>query len=138
MSKRPQSIPKKAQPISERPTIAIPLWVTLFALIICVLGGGLGLMTLLVQTDPSMTVSWGGRTLGLAIITGMAIYMKNAILYLAAFAGGLARDFGDLIAEMSKADGSAGVMVGTVLFIILGIGGMIAANVTRKSENNTL
>lgn len=124
-------------PIS-RPTIAIPLWVTIFALIVCVLGGALGLMTLFIQTDPGMTVSWGGRTIGLAIVTGMAIYLKSPILYMGAFAGGIARDLGDLIAEVSKVDSSTGVTVGTILFIVLGIGGFIAANVSRKSENNTL
>lgn len=123
---------------TSRPTIAIPLWVTIFALIICILGGALGVMTLFVQTDPGMTVSWGGRTIGLAVVTGMAVYFKSPILYMGAFAGGIARDFGDLIAEMSKIDSSIGVTVGSVLFIILGIGGFIAANVSRKSQNNTL
>lgn len=123
---------------TQRPTIAIPLWVTIFALIICILGGALGFMTLIVQTDPTMTVSWGGRTLGLAIVTGMAVYLKNPLLYMAAFAGGLARDFGDLIAEMSKTEPSTGITVGIVLFILLGIGGFMAANISRKSQNNTL
>lgn len=124
--------------MSDRPTIAIPLWVTIFALIICILGGALGFMTLFIQTDPGMTVSWGGRTIGLAIITGMAVYLKSPILYMGAFAGGIARDLGDLIAEMSKIDSSTGVTVGTILFIVLGVGGFIAANVSRKSEAGIL
>lgn len=123
---------------TTRPTIAIPLWVTIFALIICILGGALGVMTLFVQTDPSMTVSWGGRTIGLAVITGMAVYFKSPILYMAAFAGGIARDFGDLIAEISKIDPSTGVTAGSVLFILLGIGGFIAANISRKSQAGVL
>ncbi|PCI86351.1 MAG: hypothetical protein COB24_10155 [Hyphomicrobiales bacterium] len=123
---------------TSRPTIAIPLWVTIFALIVCILGGALGVMTLFVQTDPGMTVSWGGRTIGLAIVTGMAVYLKSPILYMAAFAGGIARDFGDMIAEMSKVEPSTGATVGAVLFILLGIGGFIAANISRKSEANVL
>lgn len=123
---------------TSRPTIAIPLWVTIFALIVCILGGALGVMTLVVQTDPGMTVSWGGRTIGLAIVTGMAVYLKSPILYMAAFAGGIARDFGDFITEISQAEVSTGATVGAALFILLGIGGFIAANISRKSEAGIL
>lgn len=124
--------------MSQSPTapkyIEIPGWVTAFALITCILGGALGFATLFIQIDPTQTVSWGGRTIGLAIVTGLAVYLKSPTLYLGAFAGGIARDMGDFLAEISKDEANTALMLGAIIFILLGIGGIIAANNSRRSE----
>lgn len=124
--------------MSQSPTapeyIEIPQWVKVFAILICVLGAITGITAIFVQIDPSQTVAWAGRTIGLSIVTGMAVYFKNPTLYMGAFAGGIARDFSDFIAEISKADSNTGLMLAAIVFILLGIGGIMSANVSRKTE----
>ena len=70
------------------------MWVTIFALIVFVLGSALGLMAMFGQgMDPTMNVSWGGRSLGLGLAAGVAVFLKSPNAYIAAFVGGLGRNF---------------------------------------------
>jgi hypothetical protein len=113
-------------------TAGIPVWVTVFALIVLAVGCALGLMALLGQgSDPNMTVSWGGRHLGLGLAAGMAVLLKNPSAYITAFVGGVGRDLGDLIAHLSRPQPSIGVLVGIVVFLIAGVLGILAANRAR-------
>jgi hypothetical protein len=116
-------------------TAGIPMWVTIFALIVFVVGCALGLMAMFGQgmqgMDPSMNVSWGGRHLGLGLAAGVAVFLKSPTAYIAAFVGGLGRDLGDLIAHVGKSETNIGVLVGIVVFLIAGVLGIMAANKAR-------
>lgn len=117
-------------------TAGIPMWVTIFALIVFVVGCALGLKAMLGQgmegMDPSMSVSWGGRHLGLGLAAGAAVFLKSPTAYIAAFVGGVGRDLGDLIAHVGKSETNIGVMVGIVVFLIAGVLGIMAANKARN------
>ena len=114
-------------------TSGIPMWVTIFALIVLALGCALGLMAMFGQgMDPAMSVSWGGRHLGLGLAAGAAAYLKSPTAYIAAFVGGLGRDLGDLIAHVGKSETNIGVLVGIVVFLIAGVLGIMAANKARN------
>ena len=113
-------------------TPGIPVWTTVvLALIIAlsivssslaITGNGL---------EDYMGGAWGGRNIGLAIVAAIAIWLKNPVAYIAAFAGGIARDAGDII-EQFQADevgwplvGFAAVLIGVWVF------GILAANKAR-------
>jgi hypothetical protein len=118
-------------------TAGIPMWVTIFAIIVFLLGCGLGLMALFGQAmDPTMSASWGGRHLGLGLAAGAAVILRSPSAYLAAFSGGVGRDVGDLIAHLGKSDASRGVLVGIVVFLIAGVLGILAANKARRSQTS--
>jgi hypothetical protein len=119
-------------------TAGIPLWVTIFALIVLVVGCALGLMAVFGQVmEPSMSVSWGGRHLGLGLAAGVAVFLKSPTAYIAAFVGGVGRDVGDLIAHLGKSETSIGVVIGIVVFLIAGVLGIMAANKARKTLTST-
>ena len=114
-------------------TDGIPLWVTIFALLVVLTSGGLGLMALAdMDIGQDVAASWGGRSLGLGLVMAMAVFMKSTILFVAAFAGGLARDAGDLIEELAKAETSVPVTAYIFAFIIAGALGLWAANKARN------
>ena len=117
-------------------TAGIPMWVTIFALIVFVVGCALGLMAMFGQgmegMDPSMSVSWGGRHLGLGLAAGVAVFLKSPTAYIAAFVGGVGRDLGDLIAHVGKSEPNIGTLVGIVVFLIAGVLGILAANKARN------
>ena len=59
-------------------TAGIPMWVTIFALIVLALGCVLGLMAMLGQgSEPFMNASWGGRSIGLGFAAGVAVLLKS-------------------------------------------------------------
>jgi hypothetical protein len=117
-------------------TAGIPMWVTIFALVVFVLGCALGVMAMFGQgmegMNPSMSVSWGSRHLGLGLAAGVAVLLKSPTAYIVAFVGGVGRDVGDLIAHVGKSEPSIGVLVGIVVFLIAGVLGIMAANKARK------
>lgn len=112
------------------------MWVTIFALIVFVVGCGLGLRAIFGQgmdgMDPTMNISWGGRHLGLGLAAGVAVLLKSPTAYITAFVGGVGRDFGDLIAHVGQSETSIGVVVGIVVFLIAGVLGIVAANQARN------
>ena len=114
-------------------TAGIPMWVTIFALIVLVMGCVTGLMIMFGPgPDPSMSSSMkfslGGRQLGLGLAAGAAVLLKSPNAYFAAFVGGLGRDLGDLIAELSKSEPSMGRIVAIAAFFIVGVLGIFYAN----------
>ena len=93
-------------------TAGIPMWVTIFALIVLVMGCVTGLMIMFGPgPDPSMSsamkFSLGGRQLGLGLAAGAAVLLYSPNAYLAVFVGGLGRDLADLIAAAVKSLRSA-------------------------------
>jgi hypothetical protein len=87
--------------------------------------------------EPSMSVSWGGRHLGLGLAAGVAVFLKSPTAYIAAFVGGVGRDVGDLFAHLGKSETSIGVVIGIVVFLIAGVLGIMAANKARKTLTST-
>ena len=119
-------------------TDGIPMWVTIFALIVFALDCALRLMAMIGQgmegMDPSMNVSWGGRHLGLGLAAGVAVFLKSPTAYIAAFVGGVGRDVGDLIGHLGKSETEIGVIVGIAVFLVAGILGIMVATKVRSAR----
>ena len=117
-------------------TSGLPMWVTIFALIACFMGCVSGLASIFSQgmegIDGPMSISWGGRSIGLGLAAGAAVFLKDPTAYMAAFVGGVGRDVGDLIAHVGKPDMNYGILVGILVFLIPGVLGIIAANKARN------
>jgi hypothetical protein len=131
-------------------TAGIPMWATIFALIVFLLGCVLGLMAMFGQSvgqdmvfgrgfgqdmKPWMSISWGGRHVGLGLAAGVAVLLKSPTAYIAAFVGGVGRDVGDLIAELGKSEPNIAIVAGIAVFLIAGVVGIIAANKARNVSN---
>ena len=102
-------------------TDGIPLWVTLFVVVTVILGLGLGVMAFLgVAQDSSMTGPWGGRSVGLGVVAALAVLMKSPATYVAALAGGVCRDVGDLVGEFARPERSTAVIAGVLAFMVIG------------------
>lgn len=115
-------------------TAGIPLWVSVFALLVFVLGTCVGVIAIFghgQDINPLMNVSWGGRQLGLALATGLAVYLKSSSAYLTAFIAGLARDVTDLITELTVNDPNLGMLSVFVGLIIFGVIGVVYAYAAR-------
>lgn len=103
----------------------IPIWVSFYALILFIIGTGLGVSSLL---DPTSAVNyvegadaiagaWAGRTLGLALGMGVALLMRSNIALTITFIGAFFREFGDLIGIFPS--GQTNVIVVLVIFLVL-------------------
>ncbi len=129
-------------------TAGIPTWVTLFALIVFAAYCALGLMAMFGQSfgrdmvfgrgfgqdvKPWMSMAWGGRTLGLGLAAGVAVFLKSQTAYIAGFAGVVGGELGNLIGEIGKPEPKIGVIVGVVVFLVGGLLGILAANKARKA-----
>jgi len=119
-------------------TAGIPWWATGFALIVFLLGCVLGLSAISGHSmEPNMTISWGGRTLGLGLAAALAVLLRSPAAYLAAFAGGLAREAGDLIGELSRPQPSPGVIAGIAVFLAVGALSTLAAYKAHKQPGGS-
>jgi len=123
-------------------TAGLPLWVTLWALIVLAFGLVLGVSAMfgagLDGMENSMSVSWGGRHLGLGLVAGAAVLLRSPSAYVAAFIGCIARDLGDLFAELGKADPNKGVIVGISVFLLISVIALATAIRTRNATVATL
>ena len=117
-------------------TAGIPMWVTIFALIAFLMGCASGLAGIFSQgmegINESMSISWGGRSVGLGLAAGLAVFLKNPGAYIVAFVAGVSRDLGDLIGHFFRSEANIGVILFLVVFLIAGVLGIIAANKARK------
>ncbi len=117
-------------------TPGLPIWVTIFALVVLAFGS-LGVVACfgdgMEGMTSAMSISWGGRHLGLGLAAGMAVLLKSPAAYMAAFVGGLGRDAGDLVGELSKADHNLGIVVFLIVFLILGALAIYTANKARTA-----
>ena len=127
------------------------MWVTIFAVIAFVTGCALGLMAIFGQAwgqgfaqafghgmNPAISTSWGGRTLGLGLIYGIAILLKSPNAYIVAFVGGIGRDLGDILGELNESEPHVGIIVGIVVFFVAGVLGIVAAYKARRLQANNL
>ena len=117
-------------------TPGIPMWVTIFALVAFLMACASGLAGVFSQgmegINESMSISWGGRSIGLGLAAGLAVFLKSPGAYIVAFVGGLARDLGDLVANLGKEVSDIGVILFLVVFLIAGVLGAMAANKARS------
>ena len=117
-------------------TVGIPMWVTIFALIVFVMGCASGLAGVFSQgmegINEPMSISWGGRSIALGLAAGVAVFLKSPSAYIVAFVGGLGRDLGDLIGHFGKSETNIGVVLFLVVFLIAGVLGIMAANKARN------
>ena len=111
-------------------TNGVPAWVTGVALFIGVFSALAGVA---IMIDPSImdiddTVvgrQWGGRNIGIGVALLVAVVLREAHAYVAAFAAGLFRDVGDFVASID--DGEPPI----VPIIVLAVGIAAIAAVLR-------
>ena len=105
----------------------IPLFVTIYAIIMAVAGTGLGLMAFF---DPSSAVGyvtgadvlgqgWAGRNLGLGLGMAFAIFARSPAVYVAAFIGALCREISDVVGALSS--GGSDMLPVLIVFLVLDI-----------------
>ncbi len=114
-------------------TEGIPLWVTIFALLVF-LSGAMASVAIITGThdvDSGFALSWAGRNFGLGLIAALAVFLKSATAYLVAFVGGIFREASDLVGELSKAEPNMGIVAFLVVFLIGGVIGAWIANTAR-------
>jgi len=120
----------------------ISTWVTISALISFVIGSISGVMATFgywpaagqgfaqnfdQDVYRAVGASWGARTLGLGVIFGVAMPLKSSSAYVVALVGGLGRDRGGIPGELNKTEPVIGIIVGTLVFFIVGMFGIIAS-----------
>ncbi len=74
---------------------------------------------------------WGGRNVGLGIALLVAVALRSAGAYFAAFAAGLFRDIGDLIGAVD--DGASPI----VPLVFLVVGAVVLASIARAGGLGT-
>ncbi len=104
----------------------IPLWITVIAILLglfCFAGGVLGLIDATSVTDfvtgaDNLASAWAGRMAGTGAALLLAVLLRNAHAYTVAFAVGIFREVGDLVAALSgTAEGFPLAVVGIVLLV---------------------
>ena len=103
-------------------TNGVPTWVTGLALFLGVFStlAGLAIMidpTIMDIDDSVVGRQWGGRNMGLGIALLIAVALRDARAYLAAFGAGLFRDIGDLVGSID--DGAAPIV--PIVALVLGV-----------------
>lgn len=98
----------------------VPAWVVALAVLIGLFStiAGLAIMadpTIMNIDDTVVGRQWGGRNIGLGIALLVAVALRDARAYLAAFAAGLFRDIGDLVGAI---DDGASPIVPIVVFLL--------------------
>ena len=109
----------------------VPTWVTAVAALIGLFStlAGFAIMadpTIMDIDDTIVGRQWGGRNVGLGIALLVAVALRDARAYVAAFAAGLFRDIGDLVGALD--DGASPFV--PVVVLVLGaaaIGAVIKA-----------
>ena len=118
-------------------TEGIPIWVTIFALLVFLSGtmASVAILNGTHEVDSGFALSWAGRNFGLGIIAALAVFLKSATAYLVAFIGGIFREASDLIGELSKAEPNMGIIAFLVVFLV---GGVVGAWIVNKARTERL
>lgn len=108
-------------------TNGVPSWATVLALVIGVFSALAGLAIMIDPTimdidDTVVGRQWGGRNIGLGVALLVAVALRDARAYLAAFAAGLWRDIGDLVGAVD--DGASPVV--PIVVMLLGAAAIVA------------
>ena len=97
----------------------IPFWVTLFLMLIIVFGFAFGVPGMLGQgLMETQTIGWGGRQLGIAVGSVLAILYRSQVGYLIAFTCALFKETSDLLEVLAAPEPNMGMVLGFVPFII--------------------
>ena len=88
----------------------IPFFVTLFGALLAVLGIVLGINGLFnpasavgfIENAEMLAGAWAGRTLGLGLITAIALWVRTPQVYTIAFLGCSIREFGDVVGAVNS------------------------------------
>ena len=96
----------------------IPFWVTLFLMLIVLFGFGFGLPAMLGQgMMETQTIGWGGRQLGIAVGSILAIVYRSQVGYLIVFTCAVFKETSDLIEVLSAPTPDMGMALGFAPFI---------------------
>ena len=109
----------------------IPIWVTLLAILLGLVATGVGIAVSLnhsiapgfIDGADSLTVTWAGRTLGLALLTLMAVYLRNANAYAVVFFGALIRELSDI--WFAIINGLYGLAIGLTILLLIEVAAFI-------------
>ena len=119
-------------------TAGVPTWVTISAILIAVAGTLLGLASLLNPGEADVPTyferAYGGRNIGIAIVSGVAVVLRARAAHIAGLVGGLFRDLGDIMRGIDEEVTSMAI-VGAV-FMLLGL--IALADITRRSRADTI
>lgn len=123
-------------------TKGIPVWVLIWALILAVVGIGLGLMELIFDpgffldidnvNDESQAVisrGWGGRNLALGVTAAIAVLLRDRAGMAVALAGAIAREVSDIVtAALEGQDVASYLFAGIMLAIdVVAFGAVIGS-----------
>lgn len=105
----------------------VPTWVTGIAALIGLFSivAGFAIMadpTIMNIDDSVVGRQWGGRNIGLGVALVVAVAMRDARAYIAAFAAGLFRDIGDLVGALD--DGASPIV--PIVFLVVGVAAIAA------------
>lgn len=117
-------------------TNGIPLWITLVLAVLAVAGAAAGLMAMAGNGfETFMNPAWGGRGLGMAIMAGAVIVVKDLFAYVALFVASIAREMADLLQLAQAETFNVGLGVpAIVLLVVWGVGLVYAATAWRANE----
>jgi len=117
-------------------TNGIPLWITLVLAMLAVAGAAAGLMAMAGNGfEPFMNPAWGGRGLGMAIMAGAVIVIKDPFAYVALFVASIAREIADLLQFAQAETFNVGLGVpAIVLLVVWGAGLFYAATAWQANE----
>lgn len=115
-------------------TEGIPIWVTIFAIIICVLNILMGVGAIAgsshEETREAMSmedisqpdiIGWGALVLAFASVAGLAVFLKNSTAYVILFTASIIREVGNIAGELVKPETHNAVLIGAVIFLVLSI-----------------
>ncbi|MEM7082492.1 MAG: hypothetical protein AAF465_07130 [Pseudomonadota bacterium] len=98
----------------------IPLWVTLFLVLIVLFGIVFGVPALMGQgLMETHTIGWGGRQLGIALGSILAMVYRSQVGYMMAFTCATLKETSDLIEILSLPTPDIGMVLGFIPFIVL-------------------
>lgn len=101
----------------------IPIWVTILAILIGVMGTQLGVTAMLDPTSAqgyidgadAIGLTWGGRNTGLGVALIVAVLLRNPSGYAVAFAASIFRELSDII----NLGITSGTGIGLTVFLLI-------------------
>lgn len=114
-------------------TTGIPIWLTIVLGLLVLLSIASGGMAIIGNgMEDFMGASWGGRNLGLAAVSVVAISFRSPIVYLAAFISSIIRELGDIIQLLGAETMDWPVAIFAGVLIVVWAFGIKFANQARQ------
>lgn len=115
----------------------VPVWVSVFALVIAAMGLVFGIVALIspssiffTDADDALGQRWAGRQLGIGIVTLGALVLRSRPVYVLALLAGIAREIGDLFAAITEDF----TTVPAIAFTVIGIAALVHISRTPVTE----